>query len=145
MKNKITKAFIFWGIALLILAALIPIAGAENLYGSVIRIHVLAKSDQEEDQAVKLLVRDSLLEYARENLSLSQSREEAAREVEKRMDEMTLVAENTLRDAGFDQTVSLSLTRYLRIKARSSSRSAGSLFSKSFTSALNLRCASYPL
>lgn len=36
--------------------------GAEKVYDSVIRLHVLAASDSEEDQRIKLLVRDRLLE-----------------------------------------------------------------------------------
>ena len=44
--------------ALLVTAfAILPIHGESAIYDSVIRLHVLANSDSEEDQALKLLVR----------------------------------------------------------------------------------------
>ena len=49
---------------LLILAvcAVLPVHGEQDIYDSVIRLHVIANSDSEYDQRVKLLVRDSILE-----------------------------------------------------------------------------------
>jgi len=38
-----------------------PVHGEEKIYDSVIRLHVIASSDGEEDQALKLKVRDELL------------------------------------------------------------------------------------
>ena len=38
-------------------------AVSNNLSNAVFRLHVLANSDSEEDQALKLKVRDSLLNY----------------------------------------------------------------------------------
>lgn len=109
MKKDVTKALIFWGIALMILLSLIPIAGADNLRDSVIRIHVLAHSDEESDQEAKLLVRDRLLEYSRENFSLAQSRKEAAREVTKNLSAMEEEAEEVLRESGTPRDVSILL------------------------------------
>ena len=45
-----------------VLLAFLPVHGEEAVYDSVIRIHILAVSDREEDQAVKLAVRDHVLE-----------------------------------------------------------------------------------
>jgi stage II sporulation protein R len=39
----------------------LPIHGEEKIYESVVRLHVLANSDSEEDQALKLTVRDAVL------------------------------------------------------------------------------------
>ena len=36
---------------------------SEELSNSVFRLHILANSDSEEDQNLKLLVRDNVLEY----------------------------------------------------------------------------------
>lgn len=49
----------------------------EQLSDKVVRLHVLANSDSEEDQALKLLVRDAILERAEDLLSKSGDREEA--------------------------------------------------------------------
>ena len=110
MKTEWMKALIFWGIAVLVLFVTAPIAGAGNLYDSVIRLHVLANSDTAEDQAVKLAVRDGLLEYAAEHLSLSQTREEAARELERHLGEMEDVAEAIVKRTGKEEAVTVTLT-----------------------------------
>ena len=43
---------------------LLPVHGEEKIYGEVIRLHVLANSDTEEDQALKLKVRDGIIAEA---------------------------------------------------------------------------------
>ena len=59
-----------WEIALMIGAALFLIFGAlalqtqAQLADRVVRLHVLANSDSEEDQALKLQVRDAVLDRA---------------------------------------------------------------------------------
>ena len=40
---------------------LLPVHGEDKIYGEVIRLHVLANSDTEEDQALKLKVRDGII------------------------------------------------------------------------------------
>ena len=53
-------------ILLVILMALsfLPVHGEQEVYDTVVRLHVLANSDSEEDQALKLKVRDAVLEAA---------------------------------------------------------------------------------
>ena len=40
----------------------VPINGETEIYNKVVRLHVIANSDSEEDQALKLAVRDAILE-----------------------------------------------------------------------------------
>ena len=65
---------------MLLLAAflIIPIHGEAAIYDSVIRLHILANSDSEEDQALKLTVRDALLVKISAMLENTKTREEAA-------------------------------------------------------------------
>ena len=53
-------------ILLVVLMALsfLPVHGEQEVYDTVVRLHVLANSDSEEDQALKLKVRDAVLEAA---------------------------------------------------------------------------------
>ena len=53
-------------VLLVILMALsfLPVHGEQEVYDTVVRLHVLANSDSEEDQALKLKVRDGVLEAA---------------------------------------------------------------------------------
>ncbi len=110
MKKEWQKALFFWGLALLILFAINPIAKAENLYDSVIRIHVIANSDDARDQELKLLVRDGLLEYVKNTVPLCR-RSIAESQIEARRGEMKAVAEEILRSNGSSDPVSVSLTK----------------------------------
>ena len=52
-------------------SAAFPVNGEIELYDSVVRLHVLANSDSDEDQALKLKVRDSILGVMEENMERS--------------------------------------------------------------------------
>ena len=73
----------FFEIALLIGLAVFLTSGAlalrtqNDLAEKVVRLHVLANSDSEEDQAVKLRVRDAVLAYERERMADVSTAEEA--------------------------------------------------------------------
>ena len=45
-----------------IVAAVIPTDAEAAIYGDTVRLHIRARSDSEEDQAVKLAIRDKILE-----------------------------------------------------------------------------------
>ena len=64
------KSIVIYTISLVLCAALLavmPIQGEEGIYDNVVRLHILAASDSEEDQRLKLAVRDALLaEYGAE-------------------------------------------------------------------------------
>jgi len=109
MKKEWIQALIFWGISLLFLAILIPIAGADNLTGSVIRFHVIANSDSEEDQSLKLLVRDRLLDYAKTNFSTIGEIENAKFEIENRLGDLEREAKDVLEENGCFLPVSVAL------------------------------------
>ena len=49
-------------LTLALIAGLFPVHGEGEIYDTVVRLHVLANSDSDEDQALKLLVRDRILE-----------------------------------------------------------------------------------
>ncbi|MCM1023927.1 MAG: stage II sporulation protein R [Prevotella sp.] len=69
---------------------------------TVFRLHILANSDSEEDQAVKLKVRDALLEENCGIFADCSSAEEAAAAAELHMDELKLTAERILAENGAD-------------------------------------------
>ena len=107
MKPSQLIALILAGTSLFFLLLFAPLRNAENLYDSVIRIHVLANSDSEEDQAVKLLVRDEILNYTRNELDLGKNRENAKSVLEKNLKALEQVAEKTLQKNGASQDVSV--------------------------------------
>ena len=44
--------------------SVLPVNGEEKIYTDLIRLHVIANSDSEDDQKLKLKVRDAILESA---------------------------------------------------------------------------------
>ncbi len=81
----------------------------ERLAGQVIRLHVIAASDSEEDQAAKLRVRDALLELLTPALEGSESTEEAAEAVRELLSELETEAE---RVSGGRAAAELGTERY---------------------------------
>ena len=63
--------------AVMLFVGVMPVHGETEIYESVIRLHVLANSDSEEDQELKLLVRDAVLETTSPMLSQCEDRMEA--------------------------------------------------------------------
>ena len=61
----------------LLVVGLLPVHGEEEIYNKVVRLHVLANSDSAEDQAVKLAVRDAVLEVTVPLLQDCRTKEEA--------------------------------------------------------------------
>ena len=77
----------------------------KTLAKEVLRFHVLANSDSEEDQAVKMKVRDALLAYMEENMEQELREEPDAREtkawVEAHLRNLEDVADRTVADEGY--------------------------------------------
>ena len=89
---------------------ILPIHGEEKIYESVVRLHVLANSDSEEDQALKLKVRDAVLAYTSPLVIDSASREEAIEILTGELDGIKAVAQKTVEDNGYDYPVDVTLT-----------------------------------
>ena len=100
------------GIVLLFLLGLfsiLPIHGEQEIYESVVRLHVLANSDSEEDQALKLRVRDEVLRVTEPLLAGCESREEAAQILERNADKIAAAAQAVVTEQGYDYPVSVLL------------------------------------
>lgn len=63
MKVKLTVALCCAVLFALITLSVMPVNGEEQIYSDLIRLHVIANSDSDEDQALKLKVRDAVIEY----------------------------------------------------------------------------------
>ncbi|HFE9684086.1 TPA: stage II sporulation protein R [Clostridium perfringens] len=83
----------------------------EDISEKLIRFHVLANSDSDIDQDLKLRVKDEVLKYISPILNESQSLEES-REILKREDKNIIkIAEDYIKSQGFAYTVETTLTR----------------------------------
>lgn len=88
------------------------LADKERLRRDILRLHVVAASDSEEDQAVKLRVRDAVLGSLRQGLSDLTDLEQAKNYVTEMLPKIEQAANQVLTEAGFDDTVQVSLTEW---------------------------------
>jgi len=82
----------------------------DKLRGEVLRLHIIANSDSDEDQRLKLCVRDEILRHSSELFGEVESRCEAERSVAQKLPEIKKIAEQTLRREGCYAEVSAEIT-----------------------------------
>ena len=80
------------GLAAVLLSGTLSLGEQTALSEKVVRLHVLANSDSEEDQALKLRVRDRVLAETEVLLESSSDREDAARRLEAALPELERLA-----------------------------------------------------
>ena len=92
--------FVFW-----------PLHDAEAVYGGVIRLHVLAHSDEGAEQELKLSVRDAILSAFGEAINEGNSKDDAEKKLTDLLPAIEKLAEETVQRAGYSHDVSVSLCR----------------------------------
>lgn len=93
-----------------LLLGLLPVHGEEKIYGSVIRLHVLANSDSEADQALKLKVRDRILTECSELFVQASSKEQAEKIISSAIADINAIAEDEILKEGYNYPVTVTLT-----------------------------------
>ncbi len=96
-------------LVLLMALSFLPVHGEEAVYGTVIRLHVLAHSDSAEDQALKLEVRDAVLAVTSPLLADCTSREEAEAILSAHAPTIRNAAEGVIAAAGRTDPVTVTL------------------------------------
>ncbi len=116
MKNfkrlKIGRIFVILTLlAIFILISAISYVSAvsNNIANSVFRLHVIANSDSEEDQNLKLKVRDELLSYMNIISKDSKTKEEAMKIADEHKEEFIKIAEKTIKENGYNYTVNIQI------------------------------------
>lgn len=86
----------------------------KHLAQEVFRFHVLANSDSEKDQNLKLQVRDAVLDYMKEELSEEPEEKQWLKQTVQwartHTDEIRAIGEKTVAMAGEDQSVNVAVT-----------------------------------
>lgn len=81
------------------------ISTAESINDKVLRLHILANSDTDYDQQLKLKVRDYIIEKTGYIFSNSDSLEDAIYNVKLHLDDINNFAQQTIFDNGYDYSV----------------------------------------
>ncbi len=87
------------------------LADRQLLNEDLIRFHVVADSDDPEDQQVKLLVRDAVVESLSEDLSQLADVEQAKAYLQENLPKIQQIANQTLAAAGVEEEAVVSLCR----------------------------------
>ena len=90
-----------------ILLSYLPVHGEEAIYENTVRLHVIAASDSAEDQALKLKVRDSVLEYVSTRFKTVDDHGTACQLLDSMKEEIEERAEETLSAEGDAREVSV--------------------------------------
>lgn len=80
-----------------------------NVREEVFRLHVLANSDSEQDQNLKLKVRDEILKLSEDLFKDAETKEEAIEAAEENIDLIKKCAEDELRRNGCDDAVEIEI------------------------------------
>lgn len=123
------KTGFWWFLPLAVLAvALVAFGGGEQptegperltagIADKILRFHVIANSDSQEDQALKLKVRDGVLAYVEPFLADCHGKEQSKAVVLEHMDGIQAAAREVIAREGRDETVSASVgVRYFPLK-----------------------------
>lgn len=78
---------------------------SQNVRSDVLRLHIIANSDSRSDQALKLKVRDAILESGYDIFSGNESLEKAKLKTAENLDNIRNIAQKTLAENGCDYEV----------------------------------------
>lgn len=110
-RNTIELSFLF----AFLLAVIISLCGFETecktISTKVLRLHVIAASDSQEDQALKLKVRDSVLKCSQDILSGETQKGTAERRIAANLDALRHAAEEEIQKNGYRYPVRVELTK----------------------------------
>lgn len=108
MPKRFYVAIVVLLIALMALSFL-PVHGEREVYDTVVRLHVLANSDSEEDQALKLKVRDGVLEAAAPLVEGCTTQADAVEALTAHLSELEAAALAVIESEGYDYPVTVLL------------------------------------
>jgi stage II sporulation protein R len=95
--------------AISLVAGLFPVHGESEIYDTVVRLHVIANSDSEEDQELKLKVRDRILEVVGPAVKDCGTQAEAIAAIGEIREEIEDAAMEVIEREGFDYSVSVAV------------------------------------
>ena len=83
----------------------------EDIVNEIIRFHVIANSDSEEDQNLKLKVRDKVIEFVSSSLKVCESLDDARNFLISNKSEIESIAKSVVDENGYSYNVTSTLSR----------------------------------
>lgn len=118
--NIISKPKVKYSIILIILLSIYIFISAisyveavsKEIQGSVFRLHVIANSNEEEDQNLKYIVRDKLIEYMNDLSKDANSKEEIIQLANDKKDDLLMVAKEVIIEQGYNYNVTINIGNF---------------------------------
>ena len=107
-KSKLPLVFLAL-LSALLLTGVVSLGAQAGLADRVVRLHVLANSDSEEDKALKLRVRDQVLSQAEQLLTGTADRAEAEKVLARALPDLKETAASVIAAEGYDYDVEVRL------------------------------------
>lgn len=104
--------FILFSIYTTICAISYVQAVSSDISNSVFRLHVIANSNSDDDQALKYKVRDNLLHYMNDICSNCRSKQEAINIVTEHNDKFKQIALETIKNEGYSYNVNINIGNF---------------------------------
>ena len=104
---KLITTILISAIVFFTLQSIFPTEKEYEIYNSTVRLHVLANSDEEDDQKLKLKVRDELLKKV--STYEASSKEEAQKLIEKNKEELIEIAKEVVKNEGYEYDVDIEI------------------------------------
>lgn len=90
----------------------------KDIAGKILRFHVIANSDSDEDQALKLKVKEAVVDYIAPYLTETMSLDETKAVIESHRETILTIADSIIKENGYNYSVTASITTcYFPIKA----------------------------
>ena len=100
------------GLVLAVIFSLVPFkAECENISNELFRLHILANSDSEEDQELKLMVRNKILEYTNTLYENSNSKSDTINITKDNLSNILSVAQDEVYKWGYNYNVTGEITK----------------------------------
>lgn len=110
MKLKVWEKAVLLSLLLTVLVSMVGFQHqCEDISHRVLRLHVLANSDSDEDQALKLKIRDRILEEGKELFSSTDNLEEAEQVAAQNLERLQTAAQEEVYRQGYDYPVQIEL------------------------------------
>lgn len=111
MKLKAWEMSLVFAVIITVLWGAVLNSDSSALSDKLIRLHIIANSDSEEDQALKLDIRDKITEEIYPLLESAENKAEAESLVQKELPALCRTAEKEIKAQGYDYSVSACLTQ----------------------------------
>jgi stage II sporulation protein R len=107
--KKYSKLIIWAFVIICLLLCASLITDYVHLHRGVLRLHVVAASDKEEDQRIKLQVRDRVLQYLQSQIPEGTDKETAKQMIGQRLNEIAEISNEVLKKEGVTHLAQVSL------------------------------------